>query len=468
MTQNHTSLKRKVVRARKAVLVMFLTAFLVFSVNPPAGACGNCTAGAGGTSTAEWVVTTKVVNDHTTSEVTAHQVWLVSILWEDNLLPALMMMANQLTAVAMQQTMIIGSFLDAKHQMETQRLLQTIRAKAHKDYHPSAGVCEFGSSVRSLAASERKAELTSHVLSQRSQDRHLGNVNTAAAAGASADKEGRLKQYREKFCDPADNNNGLLGLCEHDQDDNPGNSTRGAAAPGGIGASNRERMNKDIDYVRTIDYPWTLNVDFSDTTLTDHEEELLALSNNLYGSEVFKRMPAINTENKPGTKLTAAQANYMDARALLAKRSVAENSFNAITSMKSAGTASSREFLESILKELGVTTNPTTTGNIDEIRRLLGYNSNDPAGAKIGPSYNAQMEILTRKIYQNPDFYTNLYDKPANIARKEVAMQAIALMQKFDLFKSYLRAEANMSVLLELAVQDTQNDVENLMHKQKN
>ena len=71
------------------------------------------------------------------------------------------------------------------------------------------------------------------------------------------------------------------------------------------------------------------------------------------------------------------------------------------------------------------------------------------------------MEVLTKKIYQNPDFYTNLYDKPANVERKGVALQAIGLMQKFDLFKSYLRNEASLSILLELAVMDLQEEVEN-------
>jgi len=69
------------------------------------------------------------------------------------------------------------------------------------------------------------------------------------------------------------------------------------------------------------------------------------------------------------------------------------------------------------------------------------------------------MELLTKKIYQNPDFYTNLYDKPANVSRKGVAMQAIGLMQKFDMLKSTLRKEASLSVLLELAVTDEQNDI---------
>ena len=62
---------------------------------------------------------------------------------------------------------------------------------------------------------------------------------------------------------------------------------------------------------------------------------------------------------------------------------------------------------------------------------------------------------------KNPNFYTNLIVKPANVQRKGVALQAIGLMQKFDMLKSYLRSEASLSVLLELAVIDLQDDVEN-------
>jgi hypothetical protein len=385
------------------------------------------------------------VRDHMTAERTGMQIWTATIFWEDNILPALMMMADQLTAVAMQQTQIIGSFLDAKHQLETQQVFQRLEAQAHKDYHPSTGMCEFGSISKSLAASERKSELTAIVASARSQDRALGNQNTLAASGQSGDKEGRIKQFREKFCDPRDNNDGLAELCDHDQA--PG-GTLGAAAPGGIGAPNASasRKNKDIDFIRTVDFPWTLNVDFTDATLTDNEEEVLALAANLYGHDIFQRATppeSLFSTTTPGApRINSMQKIYMDMRAVLAKRSVAENSFNAIMSMKAAGTPGSRAYMVGLMNELGISS--------AEINQLLGPN----------PSYNAQMEVLTKKIFQSPDFYTNLYETPANVKRKGVAIQAIGLMQKFDLYKSYLRNEASLSVLLELAVQDIQSEVE--------
>ena len=391
-----------------------------------------------------------------TTDITLTTQWMVTDVWGLNILPALKMFADQVSAVAMQQAFLFGTFLDAKHQLETQRVLQKIRARTHKDYHPSLGVCEFGSTIKSLAASERKSELVAHVLSQRSQDRSLANANTSADQGADSDKKNRLEQYTKKFCDPSDANNTLGLLC-----------------PDG-GAKKKERVNKDIDFVRTVEYPWTLDIDLSDTRLTENEEEIFALASNLYGFDVFKNISfsdflsaaeAKKLTDSPGNpdhikeqQVNSTKKAYMDARAVLAKRSVAENSFNAITSMKASGTDASREYLEVVLEELGASPDGKTTYNVSEINRLLGI---DKDGKKIAPSYYAQMEILTKKIYQNPDFYTNLYDKPANVDRKQVAMQAIGLMQKFDLYKSYLRTEANISVLLELAVQDLQNKVGN-------
>ena len=195
--------------------------------------------------------------------------------------------------------------------------------------------------------------------------------------------------------------------------------------------------------MRTVDSPWTLDVDFTNTTLTDNEEEIMALANNLYGHEVFIRPPSKSLQTQSGVRISNMQKLYLDMRSVLAKRSVAENSFNAITAMKTSGAPGSHDYLVELVKQLGV---PAA-----DVDKLLGPN----------PSYNAQMEVLTKKIFQNPDFYTNLYDTPANVDRKGVAIQAIALMQKFDLYKSYLRNEANLSVLLELSVQDLQDEVEN-------
>jgi len=432
------------------ITILFITGLLAISciqiskANAQFQPCCSCPAVVEETSQEEWetsgnMATLPRLTNHVTSELTAQRIWMISVFWEDNILPAMMLMSEQITAVAMKQVQIIGHFFDARQQMQTQQVLQKIRAQAHKDYQPSVGMCEFGSGVKSLASTERRGEYNAHVLSQRAQDRHLGQAFTSAHSGSSDDFLSRLEQFKTTYCDKADNNNGLGNLCE--------------------GGADKKRFNKDIDYVRTLAAPTTLEINHTDGGApSDDEEDLFALSANLYGDRTFHKVNAkqLGEDRTKQRDITRPQKNYMDMRAFLAKRSVAENSFNAIAALKSEGTEGSKDYLMAILEELGISTQRgTNTGpgidNRSDAERMLGEK----------PSYYAQMSVLGKKIYQNPDFYTNLYDKPANVERKQVAMQAIGLMQKFDLFKSYLRQEASMSVLLELAIIDLHDPLKN-------
>ncbi|HEY8190408.1 MAG TPA: hypothetical protein VIF12_06955, partial [Micavibrio sp.] len=142
----------------------------------------------------------------------------------------------------------------------------------------------------------------------------------------------------------------------------------------------------------------------------------------------------------------ANQQIYMDMRSIAAKRSVAEQSFQAITAMKSRGATNAAEtakYLRGALRELGVPSDA-------EADSILGGD----------PSYYAQMEVLTKKIFQRPQFFSDLYDKPANVARKGVAIQAISLMQSQDMYKYDLRTEALLAVLLELQVSKAQDTLQ--------
>lgn len=385
--------------------------------------CASCARMAHNIATkTEWPETRKSITEHITDSFTRHRNWMQTTRWDGLIMVALKGMADELSAVSIHQAFVIGTFFDAKQQLEAQQALQKIKARAHKDYHPSTGMCSFGSVSKSLAASEHKTEYNAIVLSQRSQDRNLGAPGTPGAAGQDADLVSRIDQFKITYCDPMDNNGGLSTMCEHDN---------------GIGTDTPERMNKDIDYARSVDAPWTLDIDFTDATVTPAEEDIFALASNLFGHKIARPQRGILDGDTDAAR--NAQDGYMELRSLLAKRSVAENSFNAIIAQKSAGLAGSKSYMKAVLVELGVPG--------DETLEIIGEN----------PSYYAQMEVLTKKLYQTPDFYTNLYDKPANVARKKVAIQAISLMQKFDLFKSYLRNEASLAVLLEMHVQDLQD-----------
>lgn len=415
----------------------------------PAQACCGCENKVENTLDREWweldggnllgrVSTVRRTVSHAEGEFTTLKLFIAGIMWEDNILPALMLMTEQISAIAYKQVEMVGEMFDARQQLETQQIFQIESAKIHKYYQPSQGMCEFGTNVKSLAATERRSEINNLVLSQRAQDRDTGNAYSSAASGADMDKENRLAQFKADFCNIRDHGNGLDLLCDE---------SSGPPA----------RRNKDIDYVSTIDYPMTLNFNMNDTDLTQAEEEILALSSNLFGHEITRRAPSGSFQDGDKGRLTRLQEDFMDTRAVMAKRSVARNSFNNIVSMKASGTPGSREYLAGVLKELGVE-------SAAEIDLLIG---SDPVRGRIEPSYDLQMDILTKKLYQNPDFYTNLYDTPVNVNRKTVALQAIGLMQKFDLFKSYLRHEETVSVLLETAVMEMQERIENEINKQK-
>lgn len=368
--------------------------------------------------------------DQGTERIGQHQefVWQ---LWFDNFLPVWQDAAEQLTTVMVWHTFAIGAFIDAKHQLETQTLFQERTAEIHKRYHPSVGMCVFGTNIRSLAASERNSRLVTHTLNQRLLDRQLGTEGGSAVTSVHSEQDSRVRYFIEHVCDRFDNNrisdnpaSGFAEICETEPRD-------------------EGTVNLDLDFTRLIMNPRTLNVDFVNTGDPDNEwgTHVFNLAANLYGHKVPRSL------NIGATTETGKQSQALNIRSTVAKRSIAQTSFSAIVGLKARGTEGSGEdntleYMTMLLQELGL--------DEDEVTEFIGER----------PSYYAQLEVLAKKIYQNPDFYRELYDKPENTKRKSVAMQAIASMLDREMFDSQLRAEAMISQLLELKVIKAQDEVE--------
>lgn len=379
------------------------------------------------------------------NDLDEYEDWLIEVMFKTQFYPAMIMMTTQMSAIAVQYTQIIGSFLDAQIQMDTQRLFRKLQFQAHKDYRPSEEFCWYGTNVKSLAASDSKSKYNSLALSQVALTRQLGNINAAGAVSLGDDYLARWDQFVDTYCDPGDNNyqstgTGLELACDHD----------GAGGSSDVGAQDRARANRDIDYPRLIDYPRTLDVDFADNTLNDDngdEEDVIALSRNLYGHKILSRdlsQFAMKGEN--------ARKLYLALRSVAAKRGVAQASFNAIVGLKSSGT--SNESSGNITYPSGATVpaQETQTSRFLAaiVSQLLPSSSSGDVIDLIGqsPSYYSQLEILAKRIYQNPEFYANLYDTPANVSRKKVAMRAVDLMVDRAIYESQLRREMSISVLL--------------------
>ncbi|MBI1301402.1 MAG: hypothetical protein GC137_07060 [Alphaproteobacteria bacterium] len=404
----------------------------------------------------------------------------------NNYVQALQRMSLELSAVMNMQSAAVGMFFDAKIQLQTQRKFQQLMARAHKDYHPSETMCKFGTFVRSMANTEHKSQVDKLALNKILMHDYLGYGNKAAGYGPQVSGDARLRQYKEYYCDPRDNTGALAGLCPQP-----------ASA---LDAAHQQRLNIDIDYTRALAMPLTLDIDFTDgpalgtaaNDLSAAEADIVALAKNLYFPEVFELPDSLTLETQvdPFLALIDGEQNafgteikpHYDSRSFASKMNVAHTSFLNIVGMKARApvgqptTATTTSptvpanvsvivqplppnpplaferdtpvvraedagwaYMKALLKEFGIQ-DENSSGDIDdEINTILGER----------PSYYAQMEILTKKIYEHPNFYTNLYDKPVNVDRIGASVDAITLMQERDRFESLLRREMLASLLVE-------------------
>jgi len=399
----------------------------------------------------------QITTDHILEEFPDFEEFLLSPVWPDYIRPAWMMMTEQLVVAAMDQAMMIGTLFDAKQQLETQTIFQKLTAEAHKDYHPNHSMCVIGTNIRSLAAAERNYELSTFVLSQRSIDRQMGNMNSSAARGLFDDQCFRLRQFRARYCNLHDNNDHMNMICNPD----PANLEFPECMPTEINITPASQ-NKDISFSRTVDRANTLDIDFytpagsapNMTALSEDEQDIFALGSNLYSHDVMFRLPEASMRQRN------SQDELLDMRTIIAKREVAEHSFHTIVGMKAMGTEQgqtvTQPYMRLILESLGIGL-PANVNPDEEIAYYLGDR----------PSYYAQMELLTKRVFQSPDFFVNLYDEPTNVERQSVDLQAIGLMQDFDIWQSYLRTEAMLSVVLELELLRLNNQVTDQMNSMR-
>lgn len=339
--------------------------------------------------------------------------------------------AEQFSVVAMMQAFIIGTFFDAKEQLETQRDLEALQAEALKDYHPSEQMCRYGSYIRSLADTDQKKYHIAQAFNDIMNSHEGNKKGTVSEAGSPMSIANHLKQFKEVYCDPMDFDGALKTLCTH---------------ANGVGGTDPQRINKDIDFQRTMESNYTLNVDFVDDASTDDEADIIALAKNLYWPNPYQFIDENSIKDK--------RKQFLDMHQILAVTNVAQNSLAQQVAMRAqapevaADTTPGWAYMKTLLREFGF-------NDDEDIVKVFGER----------PSYYMQMDVLTKKIYQNPDFYTNLYDKPANIDRTISTMQAIALMQQRDAFETSLRQEMLLSSLVQTDIRPKFEAIQAILKK---
>ena len=299
-------------------------------------------------------------------------------------------LSTQIKAAIMLQGVMIGGFIDAQSHLSAQLALQRLAANAVNDYIPSVALCRFGSLSKGLASSEGRSQLTKKVLNEALGDRETMRRMTAYGMSAGAGDFGRVRQFRTTYCDTYDESNALITFCE--------------------ATAISSNLNKDVDYTRVLDVPLTLPVNFVTAPSAAQlrgNADVMAFANNLFAGESFRGFRSNDFEQQ-GVMDDDVQ-NY---RSVVAARSLVRNSFTSMVGAKAEGTGASATYMQAVATGLGLSATDTT--------RLVGSN----------PSYFAQMEMLTKKVYQDPAFFVNLYENPANVERQRAAMKGVSCSSK--------------------------------------
>lgn len=402
-----------------SALFILLGAFAVmFAAQPAQAACTGC-------------CNCETVRNYIITELDKHETFLTDTFYKKYLGPAIAQMANKINFAMADQTVKLGTLLEGQDNVEKRRVLQELTADTARSYLPSEQLCRFASLGQSLSSSDEKARANRLHMIDRSQSRQLGDAGTAGEQGNTRDMAARASQKAATTCDKTANGGRDAATCVSTSDTS---------------------TNADLDFTRTFDSKPTLDADFSSNgAQTEDERNVTHLADNIFASDLFQRP---NIGDLTGTDaVNDARQAVMDMRSIIAKRSVAENSFNTLVSLKSRGSGldgnktGSTSFIAGVLKEIGLDDQATLN--------YLGK----------APSYDAQMEVLTKKVYQSPSFYINLMDNPANIERQYAAMQSFGLMQQRDIFDSILRSEMLLSLIVELEVGKYQDTAQASMDK---
>lgn len=343
--------------------------------------------------------------------------FLFDTFWNGHVDPSVRSMLSKNLTSIISQTTSLGTFLNAQTQMKAQGNVQKAAAEAARDYAVSEALCRFGSLSLGLAASDTSSKAAQVALAGVGLSRNLGASGSIAQAGAGSDQAERMRGFISEYCDATDNNNGLALMCGTDPQRRFENVPRDA------------RKNRDIDFANTFANLGTLDfgVGIEADDIKPGQQDIVALGHNLYGNEQMSGRPTETQLRDPGN-----QGIYLKIRSVAAARGVAQNSYAAIAGLKSQGSGSSKDYMAALYKELGM--------------------SEKQAGAQLGdkPSYYAQMDVLTKKLYQSPAFYVNLMEGKTNVDRQTAAMEGLELMQDRDLYLSMKRSEMLLALMVQM------------------
>ena len=319
---------------------------------------------------------------------------------------------TKITDQLQQQSLIRSALMNAQENLNTLQSAKAKQAASLINARGSNQVCRMATLSRSLAKADLASAGQQRAISDVFLNRDLGKEGSlhvdSSGVNLTSGMVARLELFKTQYCDKKAENTSLNSFCDVNID---------------------TALNRDIDFTRTVDVPLTVDADFLDSeTATGDEPALIAFGENIF--------PSLPIGHKNNVNETGNKDNYMKSRSLLAARNVARNSYAAVVAEKTKTEGGVAPHAIALLK--------TMMFDPDEAVKLIGEK----------PSYFAQMEMLTKTIFQTPAFVKNLMENPANVKRTRVAIRAIDLQQNADLLESMYRREMLLATYLEQKIQE--------------
>lgn len=315
--------------------------------------------------------------------------------------------------------LMLGAFIDGRVMNNSLADLQSLNARTYKDYYPSLALCRFGTLPRSLAATESRMPANRQVIANMIMSNNLQSKTTIFEK-PNTTVDTYTQNVNKDYCKQGDGNGGLRVVCN---------------------ATDVDLQWADMDFTGILGIPMTTGVDFINNGETTPEKRLASLIQALtFYRPIDQQNIPVETLNDEGKKKYYNNIpNFVDSRHVAGVRQISADSIGSLVALKAEGTSGSANHMKAVLMQLGL--------SAADAKKLIGDK----------PSYFAQMDILTKKIYQDPVFFANLYESPANIDRQRVAMLAISLMQERDLLETLRRKELLLSGYLTLKLDQAQS-----------
>jgi hypothetical protein len=336
-------------------------------------------------------------------------------------------MTMQLSAGMMQQVAFIGTIFDAKKQLESQLKLWELQERAHEDYKPSEQMCMIATFAQDWEAAEKKKDLNTFGIMRALSFGDNNPADSSTALGAAGEALSRVVKFKNTYCTPSNFSGALITFCN------------------GLSAGQFARLNRNIDYTNLISRPKTLEIDITDgVNSSADEEDVMSMGYYLFGANTIN-FPQPDNDGEARSVMNDPNKFvhlFQEYRSISAIRNAARSSYALLVGEKASGSGYTNTNLEALLTDFGLPP--------DEIDRFIGQN----------PSYYAQREILTKHLFQHPNFYTNLISSEANVARYGATLEAIQLSENRERYKALLRKEMLLSLKLSMKLREMKEDID--------